>query len=117
MKLAIVTLFPDMFRALTDHGVMGKAIDKGLLQLECINPRDFTSDKHRTVDDRPYGGGPGMLMKVEPLQAAIAAAKSAAGEQAKVVYLSPRGESLTNTASEAWSRPKTWSWCVAATKA
>lgn len=94
MKLAIVTLFPDMFRALTDHGVMGKAIDKGLLQLECINPRDFTSDKHRTVDDRPYGGGPGMLMKVEPLQAAIAAAKSAAGEQAKVVYLSPQGRKL-----------------------
>ncbi|WP_115719530.1 tRNA (guanosine(37)-N1)-methyltransferase TrmD [Gallaecimonas mangrovi] len=94
MKLAIVTLFPDMFRALTEHGVMGRAIDKGLLQLECINPRDFTSDKHRTVDDRPYGGGPGMLMKVEPLQAAIAAAKRAAGKQAKVVYLSPQGRKL-----------------------
>ncbi|WKE66472.1 tRNA (guanosine(37)-N1)-methyltransferase TrmD [Gallaecimonas kandeliae] len=94
MKLAVVTLFPDMFRALTEHGVMGRAIDKGLLRLECVNPRDFTTDKHRTVDDRPYGGGPGMLMKVEPLQDAIAVAKAAAGAQAKVVYLSPQGRRL-----------------------
>ncbi|WP_406666539.1 tRNA (guanosine(37)-N1)-methyltransferase TrmD [Gallaecimonas sp. GXIMD1310] len=94
MKLAVVTLFPDMFRALTEHGVVGRAIEKGLVRLECVNPRDFTTDKHRTVDDRPYGGGPGMLMKVEPLKDAITAAKAAVGAQAKVVYLSPQGRKL-----------------------
>ncbi|WP_341503289.1 tRNA (guanosine(37)-N1)-methyltransferase TrmD [Gallaecimonas sp. GXIMD4217] len=94
MWLGVITLFPEMFRALTEHGVTGRAINNGTLTLQCWNPRDFTHDRHQTVDDRPYGGGPGMLMKVQPLKDAIAAAKAAAGAQAKVVYLSPQGRKL-----------------------
>lgn len=95
MWLGVVTLFPDMFRAITDFGVTGRAVKNGLLQVQTWNPRDFTSDRHRTVDDRPYGGGPGMLMMVQPLRDAIRAAKAEAGEGAKVIYLSPQGRPLT----------------------
>ncbi len=94
MWVGVVTLFPEMFRAITDHGVSGRAVRNGLLNLEYWNPRDYTLDKHRTVDDRPYGGGPGMLMKVQPLRDAIRAARSAAGEGARVIYLSPQGRRL-----------------------
>ncbi|RDE22636.1 tRNA (guanosine(37)-N1)-methyltransferase TrmD [Motiliproteus coralliicola] len=99
MWVGVVTLFPEMFRAITEHGVTGRALKKGLISLESWNPRDFTHDKHRTVDDRPYGGGPGMLMKVQPLRDAIQAAKAAAQAQAgdkpvKVIYLSPQGRKL-----------------------
>ncbi|AZQ09572.1 tRNA (guanosine(37)-N1)-methyltransferase TrmD [Shewanella khirikhana] len=95
MWLGVVTLFPEMFRAITDFGVTGRAIKNGLLELHTWNPRDFTHDRHRTVDDRPYGGGPGMLMMVQPLKDAIQAAREAAGEGAKVIYLSPQGRKLT----------------------
>ena len=91
----LVTLFPEMFQAFTEQGVTGRAVQKGLLDVECFNPRDFTHDKHRTVDDRPYGGGPGMLMMVQPLSDAINAAKQAANGKAKVIYLSPQGKPLT----------------------
>ncbi|WP_421865822.1 tRNA (guanosine(37)-N1)-methyltransferase TrmD [Motiliproteus sp.] len=99
MWVGVVTLFPEMFRAITEYGVTGRALKKGLISLESWNPRDFTHDKHRTVDDRPYGGGPGMLMKVQPLRDAIQAAKAAAQAQAgdkpvKVIYLSPQGRKL-----------------------
>lgn len=94
MQLGIVSLFPEMFNAVTDHGISGRAVRSGLVNLEFYNPRDFTTDKHRTVDDKPFGGGPGMLMKTEPLIAAIAAAKQAVGESAKVIYLSPQGKTL-----------------------
>ena len=103
MWLGIVTLFPEMFKALTDYGVTGRAFREEKAILALWNPRDFTDDKHRTVDDRPYGGGPGMLMKVEPLAKAIAAAKQASTEigdddqPAKVVYLSPQGRPLTQS--------------------
>jgi tRNA (guanine37-N1)-methyltransferase len=90
LRVTIVTLLPEMFQALTDYGITGRAVKQGLLQIELLNPRNFTSDKHRTVDDRPYGGGPGMLMKVAPLKAALAAA----GEPRHVVYLSPQGRKL-----------------------
>ena len=90
LRVTIVTLFPEMFQALTDYGISGRAVARGLLALDLVNPRDFTTDKHRTVDDRPYGGGPGMLMKVAPLRAALAAV----GEQRHVVYLSPQGRSV-----------------------
>lgn len=93
-KFAVVSLFPEMFQAFTEYGVTGRAIKNGLLSVECINPRDFTFDKHRTVDDRPYGGGPGMLMMVQPLTDAIHAAKQAVGKNTKVVYLSPQGKKL-----------------------
>ncbi|MGL5358418.1 MAG: tRNA (guanosine(37)-N1)-methyltransferase TrmD, partial [Shewanella sp.] len=94
MWLGVITLFPDMFRAVTDFGVTGRAVKNGLLELHTWNPRDFTHDRHSTVDDRPYGGGPGMLMMVQPLRDAIHAAKAAAGEGAKVIYLSPQGRKL-----------------------
>lgn len=94
MWLGIVSLFPGMFDAVTEYGVTGRAVKKELLQLEFWNPRDFATDKHHTVDDRPYGGGPGMLMKVEPLRDAILAAKAAAGPDTKVIYMSPQGRPL-----------------------
>lgn len=100
MWLGVVTLFPEMFRAVTDFGVTGRAVNKGLLELQTWNPRDFTHDKHNTVDDRPYGGGPGMLMMVQPLRDAIHAAKAAAGDGAKVIYLSPQGRKLTQQGVE-----------------
>ncbi len=93
MKVGVVTLFPEMLKSLTDFGVVGRATQQGLLQVTGYNPRDFTQDKHRTVDDRPYGGGPGMLMKVQPLRDAIGHAKAELG-QPKVIYLSPQGRRL-----------------------
>ena len=75
-------------------GVLGRAVKNNLIQVNCWNPRDYTHDKHRTVDDRPYGGGPGMLMKVEPLREAIHDARKAAGDKTRVVYLSPQGRPL-----------------------
>ncbi|MFN3239015.1 MAG: tRNA (guanosine(37)-N1)-methyltransferase TrmD [Pseudomonadales bacterium] len=95
MKLSVVTLFPEMFTAITESGITSRAVKTGLIELTLQNPRDYTRDKHRTVDDKPYGGGPGMLMKVEPLQRAIAAAKAEVGAAASVIYLSPQGQPLT----------------------
>ncbi|MCP5206140.1 MAG: tRNA (guanosine(37)-N1)-methyltransferase TrmD [Hahellaceae bacterium] len=96
MWFGVVSLFPEMFRSVTAYGVTGRAVDNGLLEVELWNPRDFTTDRHRTVDDRPYGGGPGMLMKVKPLAAAIDEAKSyrssSTGVDPHVVYLSPQGK-------------------------
>ncbi|KAE9527173.1 tRNA (guanosine(37)-N1)-methyltransferase TrmD [Testudinibacter aquarius] len=94
MWIGIISLFPEMFKAITEFGVTGRAVKHNLLQVRCWNPRDFTHDKHNTVDDRPYGGGPGMLMMVQPLRDAIHAAKQAAGEGVKVIYLSPQGRKL-----------------------
>lgn len=100
MRISMVTIFPDMIRAVTEFGVTRRAVDNGLLEVSTVNPRDFTEDKHRTVDDRPFGGGPGMVMKVAPLQGAIQAAKAAAGDKAKVIYLSPQGRTLDQAAVE-----------------
>lgn len=99
MRAAVITLFPEMFSALTESGITRRATESGLFELKCINPRDFAEDKHRTVDDRPYGGGPGMVMRVAPLQGALNAAKEwLASEQSpasyKVIYLSPQGQRL-----------------------
>lgn len=95
MWTGVVTLFPEMFDALTEHGVTGRAVKRGQLSLEFSNPRDFTYDRHRTVDDRPFGGGPGMLMKVEPLLEAISAIQQKAPSTPRVIYLSPQGQPLT----------------------
>jgi tRNA (guanine37-N1)-methyltransferase len=94
MRIEVVTLFPQMFSALSDNGVTGRAIQNGLVQLGTINPRDYTHDRHNTVDARPYGGGPGMVMMVEPLREAISEAKKALSDNAKVIYLSPQGRKL-----------------------
>lgn len=100
MQAGIVTLFPGMFSALSEYGITGRAVRKGLLNLRYWNPRDYATDRHRTVDDRPYGGGPGMLMKTGPVSAAIRAAQNEAVKsaiRAKVIYLSPQGKPLTQT--------------------
>jgi tRNA (guanine37-N1)-methyltransferase len=97
MRFDVITLFPEAFEALTGQGVSARAMTRGLAALHLWNPRDFTHDVHRTVDDRPYGGGPGMVMKVEPLRAAIAAARAAAPES-RVAYLSPQGRPLDQEA-------------------
>lgn len=94
MWFGVISLFPEMFKALTDFGVTSRAVKQGKISVQCWNPRDFTHDNYQTVDDRPYGGGPGMLMKIQPLRDAIHAAKQAAGEGAKVIYLSPQGRKL-----------------------
>lgn len=92
IRFHVVTLFPEMFAAVTHSGISGRALETGLWSLGLWNPRDFTRDNYRTVDDRPYGGGPGMLMLAEPLEKALDAAKEAGG--GKVIYLSPQGRKL-----------------------
>lgn len=114
MHIQVVTLLPEMFRALTDYGISGRAIKNGLVSVRCWNPRDFTADKHRTVDDKPYGGGPGMLMKTEPLLAAINAARKAlqapdgdalqTARPVKTVYLSPQGKPVNQAMVEEMAR-------------
>jgi len=93
MRIDVITLFPELVGSVIEYGVVSRAAEQGLLQCHCWNPRDYTTDKHRTVDDRPYGGGPGMLMKVEPLLACIDAVRQQS-PQAKLVYLSPQGSVL-----------------------
>lgn len=95
MHLHVITLFPDAVDRWARHGVFGRAVEAGLLQFATTNPREFTDDPHRTVDDRPYGGGPGMVMKPEPLERAIAAARRSAPPASPVIYLSPQGERFT----------------------
>lgn len=95
MRIDIVTLFPELITGNVSVGVVGRAVERGLMQLETWNPRDFTSDRHRSVDSRPFGGGPGMVMKIEPLRAALAAARGATEVSPHVVFLSPQGSPLT----------------------
>ena len=102
MWFGVITLFPEMFAAIRDVGMTGRAINQGLMQLETWNPRDFTTDNYRRVDERPYGGGPGMVMLIEPLVQAITAAKARAaslGVDAPVVYLSPQGQRFDEVAT------------------
>ena len=99
MQFDVVTLFPQMFSALTEYGISGRAEERKLYQLKLWNPRDFTHDVHHTVDDRPYGGGPGMVMMAEPLEAAISAAKAhqkSLSLSGPVLHLSPSGKPLTH---------------------
>jgi len=95
----VITLFPEMFAAL-DFGITGRALQDTLLKVELWNPRDFTYNKHNTVDDRPYGGGPGMVMMAQPLKEAIQAAKKAAPATPTVIHLSPQGKHLNQAAAE-----------------
>ncbi|MDH3588333.1 MAG: tRNA (guanosine(37)-N1)-methyltransferase TrmD [Gammaproteobacteria bacterium] len=95
MHLHVITLFPDMVSGWARLGVFGRAVSNGVLELSVSNPRDFTEDVHRTVDDRPYGGGPGMVMKAGPLSRTIAAALAQMPAGSPVVYLSPQGERFT----------------------
>jgi len=106
MQWIIITLFPEVFDAL-QMGTIGRAQKKGLLNITCINPRDHTTDKYRTVDDTPYGGGAGMLMKAEPLASAIRAAKKVL-PSAKVVYLSPQGKVFTQDCAKTAAKTEAW---------
>jgi tRNA (guanine37-N1)-methyltransferase len=91
MRIAVVTLFPMMIRGALAHGVVGRALQRGVLEVECFDPRDFATDAHRTVDDRPYGGGPGMVLKVEPLRSALRRAAAALPQGSRRVYLGADG--------------------------
>ena len=104
MWIGVVSLFPEMFDAVSGSGITRRAIEGKLLELQVWNPRDFATDRHSKVDDKPYGGGPGMLMKVAPLKAAIQAAQAAAGADCKVVYLSPQGQPLTQAKLGGYAR-------------
>jgi tRNA (guanine37-N1)-methyltransferase len=100
MRFDVISLFPEMFDAITKHGITSRALERKIYSLNVINPREFTADNHKTVDDRPYGGGPGMVMLAEPLSQAINAAKALNAKVgivgAKVIHLSPRGKPLTH---------------------
>jgi tRNA (guanine37-N1)-methyltransferase len=98
VRIQVITLFPQAFRPLVELGVTGRAVTSGQVRLETVDPRDFAQDRHRTVDDRPYGGGPGMVMAVEPLRSAIREARSNAGAETRVSLLSPQGRPLNQAA-------------------
>ncbi|MGE5639234.1 MAG: tRNA (guanosine(37)-N1)-methyltransferase TrmD [Clostridia bacterium] len=103
MRFDVVTLFPEMFRAVTESGITSRALQKGLWRLETWNPRDFTTNNYRTVDDRPFGGGPGMVMLAEPLERTLNAVKTSGGG-GRVVYLSPQGRRLDHKGVLEFSR-------------
>ncbi|SFM64895.1 tRNA (Guanine37-N(1)-) methyltransferase [Ectothiorhodospira mobilis] len=98
MRFDIVSVFPRWVASVAEWGVTGRAREQGRLSLHCWDPRDYTHDRHRTVDDRPYGGGPGMVMKAEPLRQAIQAARGADPRPARVLYMSPQGRVLDQEA-------------------
>lgn len=104
LNIALVTLFPEMVTAITDYGITGRAVSRKLVRVRCFNPRDYTQDRHHTVDDKPYGGGPGMVMMAEPLGKAVIDAGHWIAEQdirpAKVIYLSPQGRRLDQAGVE-----------------
>jgi tRNA (guanine37-N1)-methyltransferase len=91
MRIAVVTLFPVMVREALAHGVLGRALERGILEVDCYDPRDHATDAHRTVDDRSYGGGPGMVLKVEPLRSALRSAAAALPAGSRRVYLGADG--------------------------
>jgi tRNA (guanine37-N1)-methyltransferase len=95
MRFDVITLLPEMFRAITESGITSRALSQGLWRLKAWNPRDFAANAYRTVDDRPFGGGPGMVMMAEPLEKALDAVKAAGGD-GKVIYLSPQGKKLNH---------------------
>jgi len=95
MRFDVVTLFPEMVATAAACGVTGRAVERNIVSLSVWNPRDYTHDRHKTVDDRPYGGGPGMVMKYQPLHDAVSAAKQVGTGTRKVVYMSPQGKPIT----------------------
>src|SRR4030067_3579940 len=105
MRIDVVSIFPQMSEAGPDYGVTGRAIKNGLLTLRVWNPRDFTEDRHRSVDDRPYGGGPGMVMLAEPLARALRAGGGEQPEGCRGLYLSPQGRRLGQAGGPGVGRP------------
>lgn len=106
MHIGVITLFPEMFATLRCGGIVARALERKLLQLSLWNIRDYSQDKHRRVDDRPYGGGVGMVMQVQPLRDCIQAAKKQFQSQPKVIYLSPQGRCLDQAGVQALSQQK-----------
>ncbi|MDZ7662490.1 tRNA (guanosine(37)-N1)-methyltransferase TrmD [Thiohalophilus sp.] len=104
MRFDFVTLFPEMFSAVIGSGITGRALSRGLVEVGFYNPRDYTADRYQTVDDRPYGGGPGMVMMVEPLRDAIRDARGSSDSAGRVIYLSPQGRKLDQAGLEQLSR-------------
>jgi tRNA (guanine37-N1)-methyltransferase len=104
MHVQVVSIFPEMVARVAEFGVVGRAVARGLLTIGSVNPRDYATDAHRTVDDRPYGGGPGMVMKYEPAAAAIAAARRAAPAGSPVVCLSPQGKVFEQATARRYAR-------------
>ena len=104
MQFAVITLFPGMLKAVTEFGITRRAVEQGLVTVDCWNPRDFTVDNHRTVDDRPYGGGPGMVLMMQPLLEAIQSAKKAIPAPMKIIHLTPQGRVLDQAAVTGLSR-------------
>ena len=104
MVIGAITLFPEMFTAITNYGVTGRACKNGLLNIKCFNPRDYASDNYQSVDDRPFGGGPGMLMLYETLEKAVLEAKADLGQETKVIYMSPQGRKLSQSVVRDLSR-------------
>ncbi|WP_372718222.1 tRNA (guanosine(37)-N1)-methyltransferase TrmD [Immundisolibacter sp.] len=100
MRIDVVTLFPELVGAVAQHGVVGRAISSGIASLQLWQLRDFASDRHRTVDDAPYGGGPGMVLKAEPMLAAIAAARAASDQPVRVAYVTPQGRRFDHAAAQ-----------------
>jgi tRNA (guanine37-N1)-methyltransferase len=103
MRISVVSLFPEMVATIAEFGVVGRARRRDLISLDIENPRDHTDDVHRTVDDRPYGGGPGMVMKYEPAARALQAARARLPEGSPVVYLSPQGSVFDQAAAKRYS--------------
>jgi tRNA (guanine37-N1)-methyltransferase len=103
IRFDCVTLFPEMFAAVTDSGVTRRALEQGLWSLGLWNPRDYTKDAYRTVDDRPYGGGPGMVMLAEPLERALAAVRRDRGDKAPLIHFTPTGRPLTQQQVQAFA--------------
>lgn len=99
MRIDVVTLFPELVETVGRYGVVGRAIDTGIASLHCWQLREFATDRHRTVDDAPFGGGPGMVLKAEPVLAAVAAARAAARAPVRVAYLSPQGRRFDQAAA------------------
>jgi tRNA (guanine37-N1)-methyltransferase len=104
IRFDVVTLFPEMFAAITGSGITSRALEAGLYSLTTWNPRDFTADRYRTIDDRPYGGGPGMVMLAEPLERALDGIRVAGG--GRVIYLSPQGKKLDHRRVLEFSKEK-----------
>ena len=106
MWVGIISLFPELFQPLFKFGVLGRGINSGLIKIDFWNPRDFSDDPNRAVDDKPYGGGPGMVMKAQPIFSAIEAAKKERGRDLHVVYLSPQGTPLNQTVLKSFLEKK-----------
>jgi tRNA (guanine37-N1)-methyltransferase len=102
MRIDVVTLFPEFIQTAAKVGVVGRAQERGLLEVQGWNPRDYATDNYRTVDERPYGGGPGMVMLIDPLRDALKAARAADARPAKTIYLSPQGTRLTQDKVRSW---------------